>query len=143
MPTPVTSEATTIWEGDLLSGAGTVSLDSSDAAAFPVNWTARSSGSESITTPEELLAAAHSSCFSMAFSHALAGAGHPPTSIQTTASVTFEAGVGVKGSHLLVNAVVPGIDEATFAKLAEEAKANCPISQALAGVTITLEATLA
>ncbi|MDO7881701.1 OsmC family protein [Salinibacterium soli] len=139
----VTSEATTLWFGDLLSGSGTTSLDSSDAAEFPVSWAARSQGESGRTNPEELLGAAHSACYSMAFSHALAGAGTPPESLQVTAAVTFEPGEGITGSHLLVSAKIPGISEADFQRLAEEAKANCPVSKALAGIPITLEASLA
>jgi osmotically inducible protein OsmC len=108
-----------------------------------VNWKARREGSTSTTTPEELIAAAHASCFSMALSHALAGNGTPPESVDTTASVTFQPGTGITGSHLNVNAVVPGLDADAFARIAEEAKTGCPVSQALAGIDITLEATLA
>ncbi len=108
-----------------------------------MNWKARSEGLAATTTPEELLAAAHSSCFSMALSNALSGAGHVPDSIQTTAAVTFEAGKGVLGSHLLVSARVPGITEAEFEQFAADAKENCPISKALAGIPITIEAELA
>ena len=138
-----TSEATTVWNGTLFEGEGTVSLDSSKAASLPVNWKARAEGSESVTTPEELLGAAHSACFSMQFSNMLTEAGHPPESIQTTAAVTFQPGPGITGSHLLVSARVPGISEEDFERIATEAKATCPVSQALAGVPITIEASLA
>lgn len=138
----LTSESTTVWNGSLFEGGGTVALDSSQSAEFPVNWKARSEGAPNTTNPEELLGAAHSACYSMAFSLALTQAGHTPTSIQTTAAVTFEPGKGVLGSHLLVNAVVPGISEEEFHRIAEDAKANCPISQALS-IPITLEADLA
>ena len=139
----LTSEATTLWFGDLMSGSGTTSLDSSDAAEFPVTWAARSEGEIGRTNPEELLGAAHSACYSMAFSGALAKAGHAPESLQVTAAVTFQPGEGITGSHLLVSAKVPGISDEDFQKLAEDAKANCPVSKALAGTTITLEASLA
>lgn len=139
----ITSEATTVWNGELFTGNGTVSLDSSKTASFPVNWKARSEGEANTTNPEELLAASHATCFSMAFSKALTDAGHSPTSIQTTAAVTFEPGKGVTGSHLLVSATVPGIDEDDFHAIAADAKANCPISAALAGIPITIEADLA
>ena len=138
----VTSEASTAWKGSLTDGEGTVSLVSSGAATLPVDWKARSEGSTSTTTPEELIAAAHASCFSMALSHALTGNGTPPESVDTTASVTFQPGTGITGSHLNVNAVVPGIAADDFARIADEAKTGCPVSQALAGVDITLEATL-
>jgi osmotically inducible protein OsmC len=139
----LTSEATTLWFGDLQSGSGTTSLDSSDAAEFPVSWQARSVGEVGKTNPEELLGAAHSACYSMAFSNALAGNGTPPESLQVTAAVTFVPGEGIKGSHLLVSAKVAGISDEDFQKLAADAKANCPVSQALAGIPITLEASLA
>ncbi|PJJ61352.1 OsmC family peroxiredoxin [Compostimonas suwonensis] len=139
----VTSEATTVWTGDLAHGAGTTSLDSSKAASLAVNWRARSEGDNSTTTPEELLGAAHASCFSMAFASALTKFGTAPESIQTTAAVTFQPGTGITGSHLLVNAKVPGISEEDFDRIAAEAKANCPVSQALSGIPITLEASLA
>ncbi|MGW9630372.1 OsmC family peroxiredoxin [Agromyces sp. NPDC055520] len=139
----LTSESTTVWKGTLFEGSGDVALDSSGLATFPVNWKARAEGAAGTTNPEELLAAAHSSCFSMALSLGLAQAGTPAESIQTTAAVTFEAGKGVLGSHLLVSARVPGLSEEQFEVLAEDAKKNCPISQALAGIPITIEAELA
>jgi osmotically inducible protein OsmC len=139
----VTSDATTVWKGGLIDGSGQVTFESSGIGTFDLNWKARSEGSTSVTTPEELVAAAHSSCFSMAFSLALAQNGTPPESIDTTASVTFTPGTGITGSHLNVNAVVPGLDREDFDRIAEDAKVNCPVSQALAGIEITLEATLA
>ncbi|MCR2827039.1 OsmC family peroxiredoxin [Microbacterium sp. zg.Y909] len=139
----VTSEASTTWQGTLFEGSGEVDLGSSHQGPFAVNWKARSEGSGSVTTPEELIAAAHSSCFSMALSNALAQNGTPPERIETTASVTFVPGEGIRGSHLNVNASVPGLSPEDFARLAEEAKSGCPVSAALAGIEITLEATLA
>jgi osmotically inducible protein OsmC len=139
----LTSEATTLWFGDLQSGTGTTSLDSSDAAEFPISWQARSVGEVGKTNPEELLGAAHSACYSMAFSNALAEKGYPPESLQVTAAVTFVPGEGIKGSHLTVTAKVPGIGDDDFQVLAQDAKANCPVSQALAGIPITIEASLA
>ena len=139
----VTSEATTLWFGSLTEGSGTTSLDSSDAAEFPVTWAARSEGVAGTTNPEELLGAAHSACYSMALSHALSGAGHAPESLQVTAAVTFQAGDGITGSHLLVSAKVPGLSAEEFQRFAEEAKSGCPVSQALTGIPITLEASLA
>ena len=138
----VTSEATTLWFGDLMSGNGTTSLDSSDAAEFPVNWKARSEGGAEVTTPEELLGAAHAACFSMAFSNTLAQFGTAPETIRTTAAVTFDPAQGITGSHLRVTATVPGLSEEDFQRLAEEAKRTCPVSRALVGIPITLEATL-
>jgi lipoyl-dependent peroxiredoxin len=139
----LTSEATTLWFGDLQTGSGTTSLDSSDAGEFPVTWQARSEGQPGRTNPEELLGAAHSACYSMAFSNALGTAGHAPESLQVTAAVTFQPGEGITGIHLLVSAKVAGLDAEEFQRIAEDAKANCPVSKALAGTTITLEASLA
>ncbi|PXA70855.1 OsmC family peroxiredoxin [Cryobacterium arcticum] len=139
----LTSEATTVWTGDLMKGSGVVTLDSSSAGSFPVNWKARAEGAKNTTNPEELLGAAHASCFSMALANILATAGHSPDSIQTTAAVTFVPGTGVTGSHLLVSARVPGVTEEEFEAFAQDAKLNCPISQALAGISITIEAELA
>ncbi|WP_405372568.1 MULTISPECIES: OsmC family peroxiredoxin [unclassified Microbacterium] len=139
----VTSEATTSWKGSLFEGSGDVALESSNQGPLAVNWKARSEGSTSVTTPEELLAAAHSSCYSMALSNALAENGTPPTTVETTASVTFIPGTGITGSHLNVNATVPGLSAEDFSRIADEAKTGCPVSAALAGIEITLEATLA
>lgn len=128
----VKSRASTTWSGDLASGSGTTQLVTSQVAQFDVDWKARSAGGGTKTTPEELLAAAHASCFAMALSHELGQNGAPPTSLQVTVTVTFEAGVGVLGSVLEVEGVVPGIDQEAFTTYAEGAKANCPISKALA-----------
>ncbi|GGD43884.1 peroxiredoxin [Microbacterium faecale] len=138
----VTSEATATWSGSLKDGSGSVD-PASGIGTFPVDWRARSEGAESTTTPEELIAAAHSSCFNMALSNELGQAGFTPDNVRTTASVTFVPGTGVTGSHLNVSASVPGISEDEFQKIAEGAKSGCPISQALAGIDITIEASLA
>ena len=135
--------ATTRWEGSLRDGAGRVTLDSSGIGTYDVSWPARSQEPNGKTSPEELIAAAHSSCFSMALSGALAKADTPPTSLDVTADVTFEPGKGITGIHLTVVGTVEGVDEGTFVKAAEDAKENCPVSQALTGTTITLEASLA
>lgn len=135
----VTSTASTVWRGDLASGTGRTRLDSSSGGEFDVNWTARSEGGAAATTPEELLAAAHSACFSMAFSKALADNGTPPEQLDVSAAVSFQAGTGVTRSAITVVGRVPGVDAATFQALAEDAKATCPISQALAGIEIVLE----
>ncbi|WP_431247733.1 OsmC family peroxiredoxin [Leifsonia xyli] len=139
----VTSESTTVWNGDLKSGSGTVTLDSSHAAELSVNWKARSEGGAEVTTPEELLGAAHAACFSMAFSNVLAQFGNAPESISTTAAVTFDPAQGITGSHLRVTATVPGLADDDFQRLADEAKRTCPVSRALVGIPITLEASLA
>lgn len=138
-----TRVATTAWEGSLLEGRGVVSLDTSGVGEFPVTWASRAETANGKTSPEELIAAAHSSCFSMALSHGLTGAGTPPTRLETSAEVTFQPGTGITGIHLTVKGTVPGLDEADFVKAAEDAKANCPVSQALSGTTITLTAGLA
>lgn len=131
------------WEGSLMEGSGTVELASSGLATFDVTWPARAEeASNGKTSPEELIAAAHSTCYSMALSHGLAGAGTPPTTVDTTADVTFQAGKGITGIKLTVKAVVPGLSAEQFAEAAEDAKQNCPVSQALTGTTITLDATL-
>ncbi len=140
---PITSEAATTWTGSLMEGSGTVAFSTSNLGTFPIDWKARSEGSDTTTTPEELIAAAHASCFSMAFSHALAENGTPPERVNTSASLTFAPGKGITGSHLNVNATVPGITPEKFQEIAEGAKAGCPVSQALAGIDITLEASLA
>ncbi|MCX5582146.1 OsmC family peroxiredoxin [Streptomyces erythrochromogenes] len=137
-----TRHAHTVWEGDLLKGKGVVSLDSSGIGSYDVSWPARSEAANGKTSPEELIAAAHSSCYSMALSHGLAGAGTPPTRLETKADVTFQPGEGITGIHLSVEGTVPGLDEAAFAAAAEDAKKNCPVSQALTGTTITLSAKL-
>jgi osmotically inducible protein OsmC len=130
------------WEGSLMEGQGEVELVSSEAGSFEVTWASRAEAANGRTSPEELIAAAHSTCFSMALSHGLAGAGTPPTSVDTTAAVTFQPGTGITGIKLTVVGVVPGIDAEQFEAAAQDAKANCPVSQALTGTTITLEATL-
>jgi osmotically inducible protein OsmC len=130
------------WEGSLLEGAGQVNLESSNLGSFDVTWAARSNDkAEGKTSPEELIAAAHSTCFSMALSHALAGAGNAPEAIDTQADVTFVPGEGITGIKLSVNGKVPGLTADEFAQFAEEAKKNCPVSQALTGTTITLDVT--
>lgn len=138
-----TRTAHTVWNGDLMSGAGNTSLDSSGLGNFDVTWKARAEAAEGKTSPEELIAAAHSACFSMAFSHALAQAGHTPEEVNTQADVTFEPGTGITGSHLTLNARVPRISEEEFQRIAEDAKTGCPVSAALTGIKITLDATLA
>jgi osmotically inducible protein OsmC len=139
-----TRTATTHWEGALLAGGkGNVSLDSSGLGNFDVNWTARAEDANGQTSPEEFIAAAHSSCFSMALSNALAKAGHTDITLDTKADVTFQPGEGITGSHLTVRGAVPGVTAEEFAEFADGASKNCPVSKALAGTTITVEASLA
>ena len=135
--------AHTVWQGDLLKGSGVVTLDSSGLGSYDVSWPARTEEPNGKTSPEELIAAAHSSCFNMAFSNVLAKAGNPPARLETKADVTFVPGTGITTSHLTVRGEVPGLDADQFQSLAEDAKKNCPVSQALTGVTITLTAELA
>ncbi|MEU3211183.1 OsmC family protein [Nocardiopsis alba] len=138
-----TRKSTTHWEGSLMEGSGTVSLDSSGVGTFDVTWPSRAEQANGRTSPEELLGAAHSTCFSMALSHGLSQAGTPPETVDTSAEVTFQPGTGITGVHLTVQARVPGISEKDFQRAAENAKANCPVSQALTGTEITLSAELA
>lgn len=138
-----TRQAHTVWEGELLTGSGVVTFDSSGIGDFPVSWPSRAEQANGKTSPEELIAGAHSSCFSMALSHGLTGAGTPPTRLETKADVTFQPGEGITGIHLTVEGQVPGLDEQGFQAAAEEAKKNCPVSQALSGTNITLTAKLA
>lgn len=138
--------ATTRWAGDLASGSGHVTLDSSTAADFDVTWAARAEEPGGKTSPEELIAAAHSSCYCMQLSALLGMAGSPPRSIDTTATVSLRPqgeGFAITGIALRVRATVPGVDAARFAELAEQAKQVCPVSAALTGTTITLDAALA
>src|SRR5918995_4614969 len=134
-----TRTAHTVWNGDLMKGSGVTTLDSSGLGTFDVTWKARTEASEGKTSPEELIAAAHSSCYSMAFSNMLAQAGHTPDEVHTKADVTFVPGTGITGSHLTVSAKIPGISEEEFQRIAGEAKTGCPVSGALASIDITLE----
>jgi osmotically inducible protein OsmC len=138
-----TRTANAHWEGSLLEGSGQVSLDSSGLGKFDVSWPARTEQPNGRTSPEELIAAAHSSCFNMALSGALAKAGNAPQALDTRADVTFQPGKGITGSHLTVRGTVPGMSEEEFRAAAEDAKKNCPVSQAMTGTTITLDASLA
>jgi lipoyl-dependent peroxiredoxin len=133
------------WSGSLMDGSGTItSVGSGAFGPLDVTWAARTEDSGGRTSPEELIAAAHASCFSMAFSHALAEGGTPPEKLDVDATVTFVPGTGITKSALVVRGTVPGLDEPAFAELAEGAKKNCPVSKALAAVPeITLDASLA
>ena len=137
--------ATVTWSGSLLEGAGTIeSVGSGAFGPLDVTWASRAEDSDGRTSPEELIAAAHAACFSMALSHALAQEGSPPERLEATATVTFVPGTGITKSALTVRANVPGMDEATFLEKAEGARVGCPVSKALAAVPeITLDAALA
>ena len=139
--------ANATWSGDLVTGSGMITYVTSGVfSRLPVSWASRTSAHDGKTSPEELLAAAHAACFSMAFSARLGKNGTPPTLLEVKASVTFdqvEGGWKVTTSRIEVKGTVPGIDEATFDRLAEDAKENCPISAALKeNVQISVEPTL-
>ena len=138
------SSATTVWEGDLGHGSGVTTPQSGAFDATDVSWASRTARAAGKTSPEELLAAAHASCYCMALSHELGEAGTPADSLEATATIAFVAGEGVKSSHIVVSGHVPGIDQATFAAAAAAAGEGCPISGALKGnIEISVEATLA
>jgi osmotically inducible protein OsmC len=132
------------WSGSLMEGAGTItSVGSGAFGPLDVTWASRADDSNGKTSPEELIAAAHAACFSMALSHGLAQAGTPPERLDVDATVTFVPGTGITKIQLSVDASVPGIDDEAFRAAAEGAKANCPVSGALAAVPeITLQASL-
>ena len=136
-------KASARWQGSLMEGKGQVTLDSSGLGTYDVTWPSRAEEPDGRTSPEELIAAAHAACFSMALSHALAQAGSPPDALDVQAEVTFQPGTGITGIHLSVQGSVAGMDAAAFDEAAQGAKANCPVSKALAGTTITLDASLA
>jgi osmotically inducible protein OsmC len=143
MATDRTAEV--VWKGSLMEGSGEiVSTTTGAIGTQPVTWKARAESAGGATSPEELIAAAHAACFSMALSHGLAQAGNPPDELKTSATVTFQPGEGITKIALTVRGTVPGIDADAFGEAAEGAKKNCPVSQALAGVPeITLDASLA
>jgi osmotically inducible protein OsmC len=132
------------WQGSLMDGSGTIRSTTSNAIGEQqVSWPNRAEDSPSSTSPEELIAAAHAACFSMALAHGLAQAGNAPEELNTSAVVTFQPGQGITKIALTVEGSVPGIDAAAFEQAASTAKEGCPVSKALAGVPeITLEASL-
>jgi osmotically inducible protein OsmC len=139
--------ADAVWEGDLASGGGRVSLATSGVAAdLPVTWASRTERADGKTSPEELIAAAHAACFSMALSHGLSQGGNPPERLEVSATCTFaeaDGGFKVSSMELAVRGSVPGVDADGFRQAAEEAKEGCPVSGALKGnVDISVEATL-
>ncbi len=137
-----TRKANTQWKGSLMQGAGQVTFASSGLGTYDVTWPSRAEEPNGKTSPEELIAAAHSACFSMALSHALAQQGNAPDQLDVQAAVDFVVGKGITGIHLTVEGQVPGIDNDDFVKAAQEAKENCPVSQALTGTTISFDASL-
>jgi lipoyl-dependent peroxiredoxin len=139
--------AEVVWKGDLMTGSGTiVSSGSGVLSNLDVNWRSRTEDSGGNTSPEELIAAAHAACFSMALSHGLAQAGNPADQLDVSAECTFdqvEGGWKITRMELDVTGTVPGMDEAAFEQAAEEAKDGCPVSGALAGnVEMTVNARL-
>jgi lipoyl-dependent peroxiredoxin len=140
-------QAHTLWEGSLIGGKGDTELASSGIGRFPVTWASRTKRAEGKTSPEEMLAAAHASCYAMAFSNALTEAGNEPERLHVTSTVSLDpkegGGVEVTRSVLEVNGVVAGLDQDGFQQAAEEAEKGCPISNAIRGnVEITVKATL-
>jgi osmotically inducible protein OsmC len=135
----LTSTANAVWHGGL-DGSGTVSLASGAAGPLPVSWASRTEAANGKTSPEELIGAAHAACYCMAFSNELTQAGGSPQELNVTAKVTFavsKEGAGISGVALTVTGSVDGLDADEFAKVAQSAKENCPVSRALA-VPITL-----
>jgi lipoyl-dependent peroxiredoxin len=140
-----TKQARVSWKGDLENGTGSIEQVGSGAIGpLAVSWAARTGDEGGMTSPEELIAAAHASCFSMAFSAGLAKAGTPPDRLEVSASVTFVPGTGITTSAIDVTGVVPGISEEDFVTIADHAKENCPVSSALKGnVEMSVTARLA
>jgi osmotically inducible protein OsmC len=137
------SRADAVWEGDLASGKGRVKVASGTFQEFPVTWASRAERTHGGTSPEELLAAAHAACYSMAFSNGLAKAGHKVERLNTSAEVEFVPGTGITTITLTTVGHIHGIDQAEFEKESEAAKEGCPISKALHGnVTLKLKASL-
>jgi osmotically inducible protein OsmC len=134
-----------VWQGDLINGSGTIAEVPSGAfGPLDVSWASRAEEPNGKTSPEELIAAAWASCFAMALSNILAKADHAPEKLETSATVTFQPGEGITRGMLTVRGTVPGLDEDGFRKLAEDAKKNCPVSQALTGIPdVSLDAQLA
>jgi osmotically inducible protein OsmC len=133
-----TRNAKAHWEGSLLEGNGTVDMASSGIGTFPITWASRAETANGRTSPEELIAAAHASCFSMALSNGLAKNATPATSLDTSVEVDFQPGVGITEIRITLSGSAEGLDVAGFAAAAEEAKLNCPVSKALAAVPIIL-----
>jgi lipoyl-dependent peroxiredoxin len=137
-------KAEVTWNGDLMSGNGRIdSVTSGAIGGLEVSWAARAEQPGDKTSPEELIAAAHATCFSMALAHGLAQAGNAPEELKTSATVTFQPGEGITKIALDVAGRVPGMDVDAFQQAAQQAKENCPVSQALASVPeISLNARL-
>ena len=137
--------ATAIWQGNLKEGRGTIDTQSGVFSASPYSFKARfeDESGRSATNPEELIAAAHASCFAMQLSHFLAENGTPADRLEAKAVVTLVPGTGITGSKLTLTGTVPGIDDAKFQELANKAKEGCPVSKALGAIDVSLDARLA
>ena len=138
-------KAEVVWQGDLMNGSGTIDQVGSGAfGPLDVSWPSRAEEPNGRTSPEELIAAAWAACFAMALSHSLAQGDNPPEKLETSATVTFQPGEGIVRGALTVRGTVPGMDADAFREAAEGAKANCPVSKALAGIPdVSLTAELA
>ncbi len=137
------SRADATWEGDLASGGGHVKPESGAFAELPITWASRAERMHGKTSPEELIAAAHASCFSMAFSSGLAKAGHTPERLDTRVEIEFVPRTGITTSTITVRGHIHGISNDEFQKLAKEAEEGCPVSKAMHGnVELRLHATL-
>ncbi|HXK15833.1 MAG TPA: OsmC family peroxiredoxin [Gaiellaceae bacterium] len=137
--------ASAVWQGDLINGSGTIAQAPSGAfGPLDVSWAARAEEPNGKTSPEELIAAAWAACIAMALSNGLAKAGNPPEKLETSATLTFQPGEGIISAALTVRGTVPGLDDDGFRAAAEDAKKNCPVSQALSGIPdVSLDAQLA
>ena len=137
--------ASAVWQGDLINGSGTIAEVPSGAfGPLDVSWTSRAEEPNGKTSPEELIAAAWAACIAMALSNGLAKAGNPPEKLETSATLTFQPGEGIISAALTVRGTVPGLDDDGFRAAAEDAKKNCPVSQALSGIPdVSLDAQLA
>ncbi len=133
-----TRNARAHWDGTLFEGQGTVELTSSGIGTFPITWASRAESPDGRTSPEELIAAAHASCFSMALSNGLAKSGNTTITLDTSVEVDFQPGTGITQIRITVSGKAGDLDAAGFKAAAEDAKANCPVSKALAAVPITL-----
>jgi osmotically inducible protein OsmC len=133
-----TRNARAHWEGTLLEGHGTVEMTSSGIGTYPITWASRAESADGRTSPEELIAAAHASCFSMALSNGLAKTGNPAISLNTSVEVDFQPGVGITEIRITLSGEAENLDAAGFLAAAQDAKTNCPVSKALAAVPITL-----
>jgi osmotically inducible protein OsmC len=133
-----TRNARAHWEGTLLEGQGTVEMTSSGIGTYPITWASRAESANGKTSPEELIAAAHASCFSMALSNGLAKTGNPAISLNTSVEVDFQPGVGITEIRITLSGEAENLDAEGFLAAAEDAKANCPVSKALAAVPIKL-----